>query len=513
VKDPLGSGNKGPVEFAWKTSLGNGAVLTIVLSVGTSFAQAPEQQAGQAQADQTETEEAQADPTDTVQAEADQTETQQAEAVQTEADQAETQQAEPSQARTDPADRAAAGTPSEETTPAFESEPTSPERNINTSDQSSSTEARVPKKWEATNGSPRHFSLTPGGYVQTRLEHDNFAYSVASQEVDPYAPDVPSRSATHLTLRRAVVFVDGSVYVPELTFRIQLGFDPNFSLEDAYANYAFTDSFQLRVGRDKRPFSRQYLNRRRFLQWADLARAERYFGPSRDVGVLIHNDYLRTTGFEYALGVYQGQFDYFSYDQPLDDDPRATLIQSDETDAHIEPTVVFRVGYNNGPGTYSESAWGGGDFVYGVALSGLLDLNSNQSGSSRAQVELDGIFKVGGFSISYMLSAELRQTGNDFVKSRDQGGAATSLQAGYVIKQRVEPVIRLSAALMGTGVDASSEPFSETEAAAGLNVYFFGHDLKWTNEVSRASVREQRGQPEDFQIRHTQARSQLQFGF
>lgn len=365
----------------------------------------------------------------------------------------------------------------------------------------------------STVGASPRFSLTPGGYVQTRLAHESRAYSRADENYEEVG--LPSDSSTTLTLPRAAAFVEGSAYVPALTYRLQIGFDPNFSLEDAYVNYAFADSLQIRIGRDKRPFSRQYLNRRRFLQWTDISRAERYFGPSRDVGVLLHNDYLHTVGFEYALGVYRGQFDHFQYIESLSGDiPRIHLTQSDETDAQVEPTVVFRVGYKSGPGAYSESAWGEDDVVFGVALSGLLDLNTNGSGSSRAQVELDGIFKAGGFSLSYMLGLQLRQTGDDFLKNRDQGGASASVQAGYVIGQRVEPVLRLSAATMGEGMSTEDTvPFLEREAAAGVNVYFFGHDLKWTNEVSLASWHESRGQPEDLQVRHMEARSQLQFGF
>lgn len=70
----------------------------------------------------------------------------------------------------------------------------------------------------------------------------------------------------------------------------------------------------------------------------------------------------------------------------------------------------------------------------------------------------------------------------------------------------------LSAAMMGE-VNYDAIPHVETESAVGFDVYFFGHDLKWTNEFSLTRWSEFAGQPEDIRIRRTWVRSQLQFGF
>ncbi len=356
-----------------------------------------------------------------------------------------------------------------------------------------------------------HFELVPGGYFQTRLERTSFEH-VGHAEAG--AGDIhPSHFDVDLTIPRAAAYLEGSVYDPALTFRVQVGVDPGFALEDLYVNYAFAEGFQLRVGKDKRPFSRQFLTRRNHLQFSDLSPVERYFAIDRDVGVLVHNDYLNTTGFEYALGVYQGKhtvtYDTFSR---RDDEPFVVRVREDDTADDIEPTVVFRVGVNNGPLSYRESALGSRKYQYGVGLSGLMDLNTNRSGAARGEVELDAIFKVGGFSISSMIAMKLQQTGDEFFKNRDQGGAATSMQTGYVFAERVEPVIRLSAALVGE-IDYDAISTVETESAVGLNVYFFGQDLRWTNEFSLTRWSESYGQPEDMVVRRTFFRSQLQFGF
>src|SRR5690606_6646569 len=260
------------------------------------------------------------------------------------------------------------------------------------------------------------FEITPGGYFQARFERTSFEHVGFAE---PDAGEIqPSHFDINFAIPRAAVYVEGSVHSPALSYRLQVGIDPELALEDLYVNYAFSEALQLRVGRDKRPFSRQFLTRRNHLQFSDLSPVERYFGADRDLGVLVHNDYLNTTGLEYALGVYRGERAESYYSTPSsDDEPFIIRVDDVQPVEAVEPTVVFRVGYNNGPDSYRESAWGRREYQYGVGLSGLLDLNTNRSGASRAQVELDSIFKVGGFAISSMIAMKLQQTGDDFIKN------------------------------------------------------------------------------------------------
>jgi hypothetical protein len=151
--------------------------------------------------------------------------------------------------------------------------------------------------------------------------------------------------------------------------------------------------------------------------------------------------------------------------------------------------------------------------VAGVALSGLFDVNANESNDSRAQVELDFIFKAKGFSLSSGIFAEMRQTGPRFLKNREQGAGGLYVQGGYLIGGIFEPIVRLQAIMAGEGPDPASTPYSRTASTLGVNLYFKGHSFKWVNEVTLAAETEVRGQPEDTRERITLALSQIQLAF
>lgn len=372
--------------------------------------------------------------------------------------------------------------------------------------------ALSPGNGKAKETTERRFSVNPSGYFQVRAER-----SSTEDRSDPYSDDPQAETsyAAAFSIGRAVVRLTGYAHAPALTYRVQANLGAlQFDLEDAYLNYRFAKHLEIRAGKHKRPFSRQFLTPLSNLQFASPSYMQEHFGPTRDVGVLIHNDYLDGHGFEYALGVYQGRSEsvqYFSnYEGTAVHLDRET---SDTLPSNMEPTVAFRLGYSGGPGTYSEGHLEGKGSVAGVAMSGLFDVNANESNDSRAQVEVDFIFKVDGFSFSTGIFAEMRQTGPRFFKNREHGAGGLTLQGGYLIGGVFEPIVRLQAIMAGEGPDPSSEPYSRTASTLGFNLYFKGHSFKWVNEVTLAAETEVRGQPEDAKERITLALSQAQVAF
>ena len=62
----------------------------------------------------------------------------------------------------------------------------------------------------------------------------------------------------------------------------------------------------LRVGQWKRPFSRQQLTSSGKQEFVDRSLTDKAFGAGRDVGMMVHNNFTRAKGLEWAAGVFNG---------------------------------------------------------------------------------------------------------------------------------------------------------------------------------------------------------------
>jgi hypothetical protein len=230
--------------------------------------------------------------------------------------------------------------------------------------------------------------------------------------------------------------------------------------------------------------------------------------------VLVHNDYLNRKGFEYALGAYQGRSETVQFFSTYD----GTALHFErrkvsDTPVNMEPTVVFRIGYSDRLGTYSEADFESEDYLLGLGLSGLVDVNANLSDDSRVQLEFDFIFKIHGLSASGGVFAEMRQNGPRYVQNRQHGAGAIYVQGGYLIAGIFEPTVRFQAIISGEGAHIDSRPYSRSGSTLGFNLYFKRHGFKWTNELTVGAETELLGQPEDLNERITLALSQMQIAF
>lgn len=322
------------------------------------------------------------------------------------------------------------------------------------------------------------FKLSIGGLFQGR-------FTRTSQ--DP-GTGAPADYGYNFSMNRARIHLKGHVYSKDLTYKFQAEFGKGEAyLKDYFVDYRFMEGLQLRVGQDKRPFSRQQLTSGGNQQFVDRAITDKAFGAGRDIGIMIHNDILEVEGFEYALGLYNG-----TGEKPIfSGSGNADLATGDVTvdsgafsnvPHKMEPTLVARVGYNDGIKGYSESDLEGGGFRYGVGLSGLADMNLNETGDAKMRMDLDGIVKVQGFSFTGALYLSSAQTGVEYFGDRRAESAGGHLQGGYVIDGLIEPALRW--ATVTTQGDTDAEDVTTNAYSAGLNVFFHGHKMKWSNDFS-----------------------------
>ncbi|NJK33012.1 MAG: hypothetical protein HC927_11700 [Deltaproteobacteria bacterium] len=262
-------------------------------------------------------------------------------------------------------------------------------------------------------------------------------------------------------VNRARVGLQGSVFSRDLQYMLVAelgGGDPRL----LFLNVDYTlvpDWLTIRVGQFKRPFSRPFIAFASQLAMIDrpLPVGPSGFGDNADIGVMLHDGTSRR--FEYAVGVFNGTGPNVVPDR-------------------VHPLVALRVGYNTGGSSpYIESDLEGGGPRLGIAAAGLLDFDADGDDESFTSGLVDVMFKARGFSLSSALYVGTRQGGPRWSDQRFRAiGHYT--QVGYVIAQRLEPVVRYSL-LAPAGADEDQH-----DVAGGLNLFVRGHAFKWQNFVS-----------------------------
>ncbi|MBN1945148.1 MAG: hypothetical protein JW797_05695 [Bradymonadales bacterium] len=285
------------------------------------------------------------------------------------------------------------------------------------------------------------------------------------------------------SLPRIRLVLAGHMFTEALRYRFQADFGGGaVTLKDAFLDYTVVSEWlELRVGQWKRPFSRQQINSSGRLELVDRAITDRFFGAGRDIGLAIHNGYESSPTLEYALGLFNGTGDRSRLSGAVQVDPASGIGQivngsySNVPD-RMHPALVFRVGYNHGGiRGYSEADLEGSAFRFALGASGLVDLDADEDGSSGVMGEVDFVLKASGFASTGGFFLSSTQSGEGFVdQSFDALGF--TLQAGYVVAGRIQPVLRYS------HIDPDGPDNRQQELLGGLSVYLFGHNVKWQTD-------------------------------
>ncbi|MEJ7599734.1 MAG: porin [Kofleriaceae bacterium] len=292
-------------------------------------------------------------------------------------------------------------------------------------------------------------------------------------------------------IRRARLTLEGNLHTKALGYKFQSDFGKGFvTLKDFYFDIEPTKGTWIRVGQWKRPFSRQQITSSGRLEVTDRSITDRAFGAGRDIGIALHNNYEKSPGLEWAVGVFNGTGDGAKLGGVIVDvDPttgEGTTSGGVLTNvpAKFRPAVIARVGLNrNGIKGYSEADLEGGSTPrYGIAASVWLEGDVDDDDRSQQKVELDYVFKHEGFSTTGGFYVMSDQTGAKPLSDQELSFIGFHAQGGYMVTKHVQPVVRYAlvhAELAGT---------DDQEVSVGANYYAFAHDAKLAGAVRLLSV-------------------------
>lgn len=337
------------------------------------------------------------------------------------------------------------------------------------------------------------FSLSAGARLQAR-----YAYEVREGAADRNA----------FSIARARLKLSGTAFTKDLAWLFQADFGKGFvTLKDFYADYAFLPGLRLRAGQWKRPLSRQQIASTGHLELVDRALTDGFFGNGRDIGLALHDDYERSPGFEWVVGLFNGSGDKPHLDGTVD--LTEGTIDSGAAFGNVpkklHPLVLARVGFNYGGGNgirgFTEADLEGGPLRFAVGLGGQADFDVDGGDDAGVTGVLDFILKVQGFALSGAVFAAAAQEGGAL---SDLGFSALGLhaQAGYVFAGLVQPAVRY------TWLAPDGSDNDVHEAALALSFYLWGHNVKWQSDVAWLRSEQPGGSQDDWVVR-----SQLQLAF
>lgn len=334
-------------------------------------------------------------------------------------------------------------------------------------------------------GEPASVGYDKGFFIKQGVNSLNIQGRVQPRFTHVEIKDAPNRDAFELA--RAQLYLKGTVYTKELSYKVQIDFGRgNTALKDFYFDYCIADDMLcIRPGQFKRPFSRQQIVSDANFEFVDRSITDRAFGGSRDIGLMLHDNYEKSPTFEYALGLFNGTGDRSSFSGSgstdlTSGDTEVTSGSFTNVPAMWKPALGLRLGYNYGEiKGYSEADLEGGGLRFGVAGSVESHFDVDDTDDSLVKMEADAIVKLEGLSLSGAIYRTSQQDGEGF-GDRTTGDGGAHVQAGFVIAKLVQPVLRYGI------VDPRHQHSNniEEEFAAGLNFYFDKHDLKWQTDLT-----------------------------
>lgn len=328
--------------------------------------------------------------------------------------------------------------------------------------------------------------------LQTRLSYEHI----------DHAPN-----AFHFAAYRARLTLDGHTFSRRFKYKFQTEFGKGFVyLKDFYTDIKLSSGLALRVGQSKRPFSRHKLTSASKQAMVDRAITNTACDAARDIGLQLHNFAERSPTVEWNFGIYNGvpETPILSAQTAFDPATGQAVTKGKYTNIpdRWHPMIVGRMGYNYGKiKGYSDGDLEGGPLRLGVGASVALDLDFDDGDDGHAQGEVDFALKSRGFAALGEVILSTKQDGGSISK-QDYAFSALLLQAGYLVRGFVQPVVRYALVMRkGAGNDSY-------EATAGVTVYINEHYIKWSTDFG-ALINEDHTAHHDELV----GRSQLQITF
>lgn len=390
-----------------------------------------------------------------------------------------------------------------------------------------------------------NFKLRLNAYMQFRWTH------YATQSDNRYLlPRFERDDRTGFGIQRIRMIFRGHAFDPDLTYYLQLRAGDSqayeFTIRDAFLNYAFSDAFQIRAGIFKVPGTLSRWTSASKMQFPDRPMYEAVFSLNRGLGVQFWGE-LFEQRLEYALSVTNSWTRYPNRTitpdpaqtdsnpalalrvvwNVLGDNPAKDL--ADEPDLKYLETpamfVAFHYGFNEDDGdrtglrlpvpiTNAQRGVG----AFGQVTSRGLQIH---------RASLQSAFKYRGFSArgEYIAQfVDVRNAGRrpfaPWWRASRQGDTTVQhgayVQAGYFLPiPGMERQLELVGRVGGISA-AANEQDAAWEYTAGLNYYFKEHDVKLQADVTRVTEVPVRSSNSSLANVNDDAlifRMQLQFGF
>jgi phosphate-selective porin OprO and OprP len=301
----------------------------------------------------------------------------------------------------------------------------------------------------------------------------------------------------NIYIARARFQAEGHLFGKDNRYKLELGMGDTGSfsfLKDLFIEKRIPESsVYVRFGQWKRPFNRAEMVSDFSSTFNERSIQNELAGGGRSLGVALHNDYEKSPGIEWTVGM----FNTFSggSDRPgitttctsAAMTGAITCVNSRPTTVPTDfgPTLIARVGFNSPKMKgYSESDLEGGPLRYAVGASYKVDLANLTRGSqpswaenSSHGVEVDGMIKAEGFSTHAGVVLMKIKSGDPEYGFFVQPGL-------FVVPKKVELAARF-ALITVPAVNAAMEEIhrNQIEARAAFNYYFHGHTFKLANDI------------------------------
>lgn len=311
-------------------------------------------------------------------------------------------------------------------------------------------------------------------------------------------------------IRRSRLKFSGFAYSPKLKYKIELGLsnrdhggesihtnNTSNLILDAFVSWNFYKNMEVWIGQTKLPGNRERVISSQKLQFVDRSLVNSRFNIDRDMGVQFRNkvnfgavatrqalaisqgegrnrtnkkDPNPLSGFEYTgrlevlpLGEFTGKGDYFSSDLKREETPKVSFGVTYDVNKN-----AARVGGNLG--SYIEDA---NDEVIDSVLTDLNTLLAD------VLVKYKGFSLLAEYANKSMTGDRIADAGGSVINNY-YTGTGINVQAGYLLKNNLEPSIRV------TSITPELESGQDLQEMItfGLSKYIKGHSLKVQTDFS-----------------------------
>ena len=284
-----------------------------------------------------------------------------------------------------------------------------------------------------------------------------------------------------MQIRRARLKLDGFVYSPKLSYKIQLSLASSNLVLDAVAKYAFAENWEVWFGQTKLPGNREMLNSSQKLQFVDRSLLNSSFTLDRDIGVhllnttavgngVINSHLAISTGEGRDVGSpnlggndYSGRFEYLPFGKFTN---KGGFFGAD-LEREDSPKLMIGAAFDYNDGA-TQSRGQKGSFV--------LDINGDLVQNNLKTLFLDAFYKYKGFNFA---SEFATRSGEDNITGFGTGTGFVA-QAGYLFDNDFETAVRFTT----INPDDVSSLAESQQYTLGLSKYISGHNLKVQTDIS-----------------------------